>query len=177
MVDRLAWSMSALCCLTLVCFAPAAFGQTQLFAYPKAGQSQERQARDQSECHHWAVQQSAFDPYRPAPQPQTTYTAPPPSTSRGGLLRGGARGAAVGAVGGAIAGDAGRGAAIGAATGALFGAMRRRDAYQERAEWEYHQQQQIQQQQQQIAHQQAQGQQNYDRAYAACMTARDYVIQ
>ena len=55
--------------------------------------------------------------------------------------------------------------------------MRRRDAYQERADWEYHQQQQIQQQQQQIAHQQAQEQQNYDRAFVDCMSARDYVVQ
>ncbi len=177
MVGRHFRCMPGLCCLALVFSTATAFAQTQLFAYPQAGQSQEQQARDQAECHQWAVQQTAFDPYRPAPQAQAAYSAPPPSTSTGGLGRGAARGAALGAVGGAIGGDAGKGAAIGAGTGALFGAMRRRDAQRERAEWEQHQQQQMQQQQQQISQQQAQGQQNYNRAYAACMNSRNYAVQ
>jgi hypothetical protein len=35
---------------------------TELFMYPKAGQSSEQQARDREECHRWAVDQAGFDP-------------------------------------------------------------------------------------------------------------------
>src|SRR5208282_5559425 len=35
---------------------------TDLFAYPKSGQSTEQQARDRYECHRWAADQSGFDP-------------------------------------------------------------------------------------------------------------------
>ena len=34
----------------------------QLFVYPKSGQSSAQQAKDRYECHHWAVDQSGFDP-------------------------------------------------------------------------------------------------------------------
>jgi hypothetical protein len=84
--------------------------------YPAQGQNQERQQKDQGECHTWAVNQSGYNP---------GYAQQP---TQGGVVRGGARGAATGAVVGAIAGDAGKGAAAGAAGGALIGGMRRRDA-------------------------------------------------
>lgn len=77
------------------------------------------------------------------------------SPSQGGVVRGGARGAAAGAVVGAIAGDAGKGAAAGAAGGALIGGMRRRDA----------------QRQQQGA------QQQFQRAYFACLEGRGYTVR
>jgi len=35
---------------------------TELFMYPKGGQSAEQQARDKYECHRWAADQSGFDP-------------------------------------------------------------------------------------------------------------------
>jgi hypothetical protein len=38
---------------------------TDLFAYPKAGQSTQQQATDRAECHKWAVVQSGFDPSQP----------------------------------------------------------------------------------------------------------------
>ncbi len=34
----------------------------QLFVYPKNAQTSEQQAKDSYECHHWAVEQSGFDP-------------------------------------------------------------------------------------------------------------------
>lgn len=34
----------------------------RLFVYPRRGQSAERQASDEYECHRWAVGQSGFDP-------------------------------------------------------------------------------------------------------------------
>lgn len=35
---------------------------SQVFVYPKQGQSADQQARDRYECHRWAVDQSGFDP-------------------------------------------------------------------------------------------------------------------
>jgi hypothetical protein len=55
--------------------------------------------------------------------------------------------------------------------------MRRNSKERERAQWEAQQQQQLEQQQQQAAQQRGRGQENYDRAWSACMTARDYQIQ
>ena len=148
-----------------------------VFAYPKGGQDQQQQSKDQLECHQWSAQQSGFDPTVPPSQPQVSQqTAPPPDRS-GGAVRGAAGGAALGAVGGAIAGDTGKGAAIGAGVGALGGSMRRGRKEQERAQWEAQQRQQQQQAQQQVQQQRAAGMDTYARAYSACMSARDYQIQ
>jgi hypothetical protein len=38
---------------------------TDLFAYPKGGQSPEQQTRDREECRTWAVTQTGFDPSKP----------------------------------------------------------------------------------------------------------------
>jgi hypothetical protein len=38
---------------------------TDLFAYPKGGQSMEQQTRDRDECHKWAVGQTGYDPAQP----------------------------------------------------------------------------------------------------------------
>jgi hypothetical protein len=37
-------------------------GSDQLFVYPKNGQSPEQQSRDRYECHHYAVEQTGYDP-------------------------------------------------------------------------------------------------------------------
>lgn len=163
--------------IVLVITGPTAV-QGQMYAYPKAGQSPEQQAKDQSECHQWAVQQTGFDPNQMAAQPQAGY-APPPSQpgvfgrgeyGQGGMVGDAGRGAALGAIGGAIAGDAGEGAAIGAVAGALFGGIKRSNRQYEQQQWQ-------QQQQQQMAQQQAQGMQAYQRAFAACMSGRNYQVQ
>jgi hypothetical protein len=39
---------------------------TDLFAYPKAGQSTDQQVRDRAECHKWVVEQTGFDPEQPS---------------------------------------------------------------------------------------------------------------
>jgi hypothetical protein len=48
---------------------PSSYGPsstwTDLFAYPKGGQSVEQQTRDRAECHTWAVSQTGFDPAQP----------------------------------------------------------------------------------------------------------------
>ena len=156
----------------------SAFAQSTLFAYPASGQSQEKQSFDRFECHQWSVQQTGFDPTRPAEQPQQLVaSAPPPDPNRGGTVRGAAGGAAVGAIGGAIAGDVGTGAAVGAGVGAIGGTVRRNRAQRERAEWEAHQKEQQQAVQQDAEQRRAQQQQAYDRAWSACMSARNYQIQ
>lgn len=48
---------------------------TDLYAYPKAGQSTEQQARDRDECHKWAVAQSGFDPAQPTHDTQDQWAA------------------------------------------------------------------------------------------------------
>jgi hypothetical protein len=42
--------------------APAGNMPSELFAYPKANQTADQQARDRSECKTWAAGQSGFDP-------------------------------------------------------------------------------------------------------------------
>ena len=88
--------------------ASVAFGD--VYIYPNKGQSAQQQDRDRYECHSWAVQQTGFDPTRPAQAP--AQSSPQPG---GEVVKGAARGALVGTVGGATAGDAGRGAAAGTA--------------------------------------------------------------
>jgi hypothetical protein len=95
---------------------------TQLYFYPKAGQSQERQSRDHYECYNWAVKQTHFDPSQsqvPPVQRVRVVPMPPPGHDTAVL-------AVAGAVLGALIGGprhAGEGALIGAAGGAFTGAV------------------------------------------------------
>ena len=160
----------------------SALAQSQVFAYPNAGQSEEQQSRDRFECHQWSVSQTGFNPSTAPPLPARA-AAPPPTPNQGynqgysdrrqrgnrgflgigdgGMFEGGgmmgdaATGAALGAAGGALAGDVGEGAAIGALASTVFGAMSRssRPAPQP--------QQQPQQHQQYYQAQQAQADQAY----------------
>lgn len=145
------------------------FAMAQAYFYPEKGQNQQQQQADRGQCHVWAVQQTGFDPA------SARAGAPPPPPQQhvvgsGAMGRGAAGGAALGAVGGAIAGDAGKGAAIGAASGALIGGVRRSRDIQAQQE-AYNSQ--VAQQQSAIA----QGQANFDRALAACMTGRGYTVR
>ena len=158
--------------------------QNAVYAYPMAGQSLDQQQQDNWECHNWSVQQSGFDPQRPPPAPRVGYSSPPPQQSSGvlGLGQGApitdaAKGAATGAIFGAIAGDAGKGAAIGAVTTTLFGGIKRRNRQQQEQQWRQQQYQQQQYEQQQYEGQIRQLTHNYNRAFAACMSARQYQVQ
>lgn len=170
--------------------------QSQVYAYPNAGQSQDEQSRDRFECHQWAVSQSGFDPSTAAPLP--AQSAPPPAPrgysdqpkSRGflgigdggffegsGVVGDAATGAALGAAGGAIAGDAGEGAMIGALASTAFGLLSNAGSKPSEPEpqgYDYRQQQQA-----------AAGQQHmdrldrvddYNRAFGACMSSRNYTV-
>jgi hypothetical protein len=50
----------------LVDQAQQAPAPSELFMYPKAGQTAEQQARDRYECHRWAADQTGFDPTQAA---------------------------------------------------------------------------------------------------------------
>ncbi len=137
---------------------------------------------------------------RPAPPPPSAHSGysdrPPPKRDRGvlgigdgGFFEGGgmvgdaATGAALGAAGGALAGDAGEGAAIGALASTVFGALSRSSRPSEpprtqqqtsNAEYQYYQQQQAAADQEYNERLERVGE--YNRAYGACMTARDYTV-
>jgi hypothetical protein len=146
----------------VVFFTEFALGQS-LVIYPAKGQSSQQMEKDKYECYTWAKQQSDFDPMQAGSGTQP----PPPGQPIGGeRVKGAARGAAVGAVAGGIAGDAGKGAAAGAAGGAMIGGMQKRDKQRQQA--------QAQQQQEAAI---AQKQNNYNRAFGACMEGRGYTVK
>ena len=178
--------------------------QQGAYVYPSAGQSEQQQAKDRYECHQWAVTQSGFDPST-AP-PLAAQALPPPDPNRGysdqqrpqqqggggllgmgngGFIQGGgmvgdaATGAALGAAGGAIAGDAGKGAAIGAVASTLFGAFNRATDKPaapppQPANYDYARQQQAANAQQ--YNQRMAQTTEYNRAFGACMSARNYTV-
>jgi hypothetical protein len=175
----------------VLCVVPVrnAAAQTSIYAYPNAGQSQEQQRRDRAECYAWAVQQTGVDPLLSPPQaaaPLSELPAPAPSgglfgLGEGGLFPGGgalgdaATGAGLGAAGGALAGDPGKGAALGALAGAVLGGIHRQGRRQEGEARRESQRRRAQQQSQQWA--QVQGSDSYARAFAACMSARNYTVR
>ena len=168
-----------------------AAAQTNIYTYPNVRQSQEQQTRDRAECHTWVVQQTGIDPLAPQAGTVAPPTRSPPSGSssgvfglgEGGMFRGGgllgdaATGAGLGAAGGALAGNAGKGAAIGALAGALLGSVHRKAREQEREAWREEQRWRAQHQQQWTAQVRAQGTDDYRRAFAACMSARNYTVR
>ncbi len=94
---------------------------TQVYFYPKEGQTTEQQSRDHYECYNWAVQQTGFDPSQssiPPEQRVKVVPMPPPGNDTAVLA---ITGAVLGAL---IAGPrhAGAGALIGAGSGAIVGA-------------------------------------------------------
>ena len=191
--------------LSVFTFGLETQAQSQTFAYPNAGQSEEQQSRDRFECHQWSVGQTGFDPTTAPPLPARTATAPPPQPNQGysdrrtqqksrgflgigdgGFFEGGgmvgdaATGAALGAAGGAIAGNAGEGAAIGALASTVFGALSRSSKPAQSAPPPQPQQDHYRQQQQaeidRIHMERLDRVDQYNRAYGACMRSRDYTV-
>jgi predicted lipid-binding transport protein (Tim44 family) len=135
--------------------------QSEMFIYPKDGQSLEQQELDEFQCYKWAKERTGVDPNQPV---QSTASS---STKRksGGILGGAMGGAALGAIGGAIAGNAGKGAAIGAGVGAGGSMLRNKRARGE-----------AEQRQQQATAQQQQSRQDFNRAYGVCLEGRGYKV-
>jgi hypothetical protein len=157
--------------------------------YPAKNQTTEQQQKDAGECAAWAKQTTGVDPVvlaeaatapaSPAPAVQPDAESKGPD---GGRLRGAARGAAAGAAIGEIANnDAGEGAAVGATAGAIAAGGRSRREGKEK-------QQEATQQEEQAAAQQKAAQEEaeakkreqlatYNRANAACLEGRGYVLK
>jgi hypothetical protein len=151
-------------------FLPGAVFAQDPIIYPAEGQSQEQMERDEFECFRWARDQTGFDPMQ-----TPTATSPPPQkqAQRGGAGRGAVAGAAGGAIVGGILGGrsgAGRGALVGGGGGALIGGMRRENQRKEeeraRNQWEREQ-----------ANNYTRARNEYNRAFAACMTGRGYIVK
>ncbi|OPY07519.1 MAG: hypothetical protein A4E66_02022 [Syntrophus sp. PtaB.Bin001] len=144
---------------------------TQLYFYPKKGQTVERQSRDHYECYNWAVKMTGFDPSRsaiPRNQRVSVVPMPPPGWDTATM-------AIAGAVLGALIGGphhAGEGALIGATGGAIAGAAsdvaRQESARQ--IEEAYNTQTQVRNAQ--LAEQAS----RFRRAMSACMEGRGYSV-
>ena len=132
-----------------------------VFVYPKAEQDAATQASDSRSCYDSAQARTGIDPTAPPPP------VAPVAKKRGGAVKGAAGGAARGAAVGAIFDEAGDGAAA----GALGGSMRGR-----RAQKKAHAQAEEQAEEQAKA---AAGERKntFNRAFGACMEARNYSVQ
>jgi hypothetical protein len=133
-----------------------------VFVYPKADQDSAAQAKDTVACYESAKQRSGIDPKAPPPE------AGQVEAQKGGAVKGAARGAARGAAVGEIANDdAGKGASVGAAGGAMRGRKKQKQANaaaQQQAE-------------QQAAAAAAEQKATFNKAFSACMDARDYSVK
>jgi hypothetical protein len=147
-------TVAALLTLVLIAVASA----DELYVYPAKGQSAEKQARDQQDCHEWAVRQTGVDPEKLAEQ-----SAKPSDPGRGGLA-GMAEGAGLGALAGA--GEGAAGAARGVGIGRVVSMVRARRAREQQhdAYMQAHEEEEAQ-----LA--------KYDRAYSACLSGRGYTVQ
>ena len=157
-----------------------------VFVFGKNGQSADQQLKDESDCYSAAKQQSGIDPKAPAPvgksaeqkQAEQKAAAKDADTPSGGRLKGAARGAAGGAAIGAIAGDAGKGAGAGAVAGTMRGGTKQREASaatQKEAAAKVAAQQKADEDRAKLAH--AEGLDSFQRAFAACMDARNYSVK
>ena len=157
-----------------------------MFAFPRNGQNADQQLKDEAECYGMAKQRTGIDAQSPPPkglseeekklaQQQAAENAP---KKQGARVGGAARGAAGGAAIGAIAGDAGKGAAAGAVAGTMRGGMAQRSANAQSKEKAAAQTAAAQKkaEEEMLRNHQA-GIDTFQRAFAACMDARNYSVK
>jgi hypothetical protein len=157
-----------------------------MFAFPKNGQSADQQLKDESECYGLAKQRTGIDAQAPPPrglsedekkaaQQEAANNA---KQVHGARVGGAARGAAGGAAIGAIAGDAGKGAAAGAVAGTMRGGMAQRSANAQSKQQAAAQTAAAQKKaEEQLLAQHQEGLDTFQRAFAACMDARNYSVK
>src|ERR1700730_7179605 len=157
-----------------------------MFAFPKNGQSADQQLKDESECYGMAKQRTGIDAQTPPPtglsekekkaaQQQAADNA---KEVQGTRVRGAARGAAGGAAIGAIAGDAGKGAAAGAAAGTMRGGIAQRPGNAQSTQQAAAQTAAAQKKaEEEMLRQHQEGMDTFQRAFAACMDARNYSVK
>lgn len=157
-----------------------------VFVFGKNSQSPDQQLKDESDCYGAAKQQSGIDPKAPAAagktaeqkQAEQKAATDNADTPKGGRVRGAARGAAGGAAIGAIAGDPGKGAGAGAVAGTMRGGMAQRQASaaaKKDAAAKVAAEQKAEEERNKLAH--AEGLDTFQRAFAACMDARNYSVK
>ena len=145
---------------------------TQVYFYPKEGQTTEEQSRDHYECYNWAMEQTSFDPSQssiPPEQRVKVVPMPPPGHDTAVLA---ITGAVLGAL---IAGPrhAGAGALIGAGSGAIAGAASdaSRQQYAQQMEEAY-----VNRDQALDARYEGKAS-DFRRAMSACLEGRGYSVQ
>jgi hypothetical protein len=157
-----------------------------MFAFPKNGQNADQQLKDESECYGMAKQRTGIDAQAPPPQGLSDeekklaqeQAAENAKQKQGGRLRGAARGAAGGAAIGAIAGDAGKGAGAGAVAGTMRGGMAQRSANAQSKEQAAAQTAAAQKKaEEEMLRNHQEGLDTFQRAFAACMDARNYSVK
>jgi hypothetical protein len=83
---------------------------TQVYFYPKQGQTTEQQSRDHYDCYNWAVKQTGFDPGQSpmaSEERVRVVPMPPPGHDTAAFaIAGAVLGALIGATGGAMVGAA-----------------------------------------------------------------------
>jgi hypothetical protein len=145
---------------------------TQVYFYPRAGQTTEQQSRDHYECYNWAVNQIGFDPSQSSIPPQKRVKVvpmPPPGHDTAVLAIAGA------VLGALIAGPrhAAGGALIGAGSGAIAGAASdvSRQQYAQQMEEAYANSNQA------LDVQYETKARDFRRAMSACLEGRGYSVQ
>jgi outer membrane lipoprotein SlyB len=169
--------------------AAAAWSPAQnigMFAFPKNGQSSDQQLKDESECYGMAKQRTGIDAQAPPPQGLSEeekkaaqqQAADNAKEVQGTRVRGAARGAAGGAAIGAIAGNAGKGAAAGAVAGTMRGGMAQRSANAQSKQQAAAQTAAAEKKaEEEMLRQHQEGMDTFQRAFAACMDARNYSVK
>ncbi len=144
---------------------------TEVYFYPKQGQSPQQQDRDRYECYLWASKKTGFEPSQAGMAPHQQVRVVPQAAPGRDTAMGAVTGAVVGA---AVSGPDDRvgGAVIGAIAGATLGAVSdaSRQQQAERIRQSYNQ---ADEKQQARLDQQAS---NYRRAMAACLEGRGYAV-
>jgi outer membrane lipoprotein SlyB len=146
---------------------------TQVYFYPKEGQTTEQQSRDHYECYNWAMQQTGFDPSQSSIPPERRVKVvpmPPPGHDTAVL-------AITGAVLGALIGGphhAGQGALIGAGSGAVVGGVSDLSRQQQAQQL---QEAYVNRDQALNARNEAAKVTNFRRAMSACLEGRGYTVQ
>jgi len=145
---------------------------TQVYFYPKEGQTTEQQSRDHYECYNWAMQQTGFDPSQSSIPPERRVKVvpmPPPGHDTAVMAIAGA------VLGALIAGPrhAGGGALIGAGSGAVVGAMS--DA--SRQQYAQQMQEAYVNRDQALDARYEEKARSFRRAMSACLEGRGYSVQ
>jgi len=144
---------------------------TDVYFYPKAGQSPEQQERDRYECYLWAKQQTGFDPSSPELAPHQRVQVVPQPAPGHDTATGAVTGAVIGAVvsrprdrvGGAVVG-----AMVGGALGAASDASRQREAARIQQGYDRAEAERSARLERQAS--------EYRRAMAACLEGRGYAV-